>query len=247
LDSSLELGEAAVDLEQLAAIVAGVVGEARQARFHAVDALLDLAGRLGDAVGLAVDQGDDVGDLADGLGDRREAAAGDPAAVDSVLDLGGHRLGLAGQRGDGAGDLAGRGAGLLGELLDLGGDDRERASRLPGPRRLDGGVEREHVGPVGDPLDARRDVLDPAHRLGEAGHPLAELDDEVGQAAEDGDRVLDRGATFREALARLLGEDPGLVGRFRHPRLVEQKPAGHLLERIEGRRLDEMRSETPAT
>ena len=76
--------------------------------------------------------------------------------LDAGLDLGGDRLGLAGQRGDGAGDLAGRGAGVVGELLHLGGDDREAAARLAGARRLDGGVEREHVGLAGDGLDRWR-------------------------------------------------------------------------------------------
>ena len=116
---------------------------------------------------------------------RAKRALRDPALLDAGLDLGGHRLGLAGQRGDGAGDLAGRGAGVVGELLHLGGDDRERAARLAGARRLDRGVEREHVGLAGDRLDARGDVLDPGHRLGEAGHAVAQLDDEIGEAGED--------------------------------------------------------------
>ena len=87
---------------------------------------------------------------------RVKRALRDPALLDAGLDLGGHRLGLAGQRGDGAGDLAGRGAGVVGELLHLGGDDRERAARLARPRRLDGGVEGEHVGLAGDRLDRSR-------------------------------------------------------------------------------------------
>ena len=132
-----ELGQPVVRLLQLPAIVARVGGEGGKAALHAVDAGLDMAGRLGDAVGLAVDQSDDLGDVADGVVDPGEAALRDPALVDAGLDLGGDRLGLAGQRGDGAGDLAGRGAGVVGELLHLGGDDREASGppRPPAPPR----------------------------------------------------------------------------------------------------------------
>ena len=92
-----------------------------------------------------------------------------------------------------------------------------------------------------------RDVLDLAHRLGEAGHPLAQLDDQVGQAVEDRDRVLDRGAARVELGLGLLGEQPRLVGRIRDPRLVGEQPGGDLLERVEHLQMVVIRSATPAT
>src|SRR3546814_14183276 len=49
-----------------------VGGECGGTPFHAVDAVLDECGGLGDAVGLLVDHGDDIGDIADGVVDRSE-------------------------------------------------------------------------------------------------------------------------------------------------------------------------------
>ena len=121
----------------------------------------------------------------------------------------------------------------MGELLHLGGDDGEGAARLPGPRRLDRGVEREHVGLAGDGLDRGRDLLHLRHRLGEAGHAVAELDDEIGEAREDGDRVLDRGAALIELAARLLGEHARLVGGIGDLGLVGEEAGGDLLEQIQ--------------
>ena len=61
LDSISRWVEALLGLDQLAAIVAGVAGEVGQAGLHPVDAGLDEAGRVGDALGLAVDHADDLG------------------------------------------------------------------------------------------------------------------------------------------------------------------------------------------
>ena len=109
----------------------------------------------------------------------------------------------------------------------------KRAARLARARRLDRRVEREHVGLAGDRLDARGDLLHLRHRLGEAGHALAQLDDEVGEPREDLDRVLDRGAALVELAARLLGEHARLVGGIGDLRLVGEQPGGDVLERIE--------------
>ena len=88
-------------LDQLAAIVAGVAGEIGQAGFDPVDAGLDQAGRMGDALGLAVDHADDLADFADRVADLAEAGLGGAAALDAGLDLGGDGAGLAGQLADG--------------------------------------------------------------------------------------------------------------------------------------------------
>ena len=63
-DSISRCDEALLRLDQLAAIVAGVAGEVGQAGLDPVDAGLDEAGRMGDALGLAVDHDDDLGDFA---------------------------------------------------------------------------------------------------------------------------------------------------------------------------------------
>ena len=60
--------------QQLAAVVARVAGEVGKARLHAVDAGLDHAGRVGDALGLAIDHADDLADFADRVADRAETA-----------------------------------------------------------------------------------------------------------------------------------------------------------------------------
>ena len=63
-DSISRCAQALLGLDQLAAIVAGIAGEAGQAGLDPVDAGLDHAGRMGDALGLAVDHADDLGDFA---------------------------------------------------------------------------------------------------------------------------------------------------------------------------------------
>ena len=161
LESNSSLVSRSCGLPELAAIVARVGGEGGEAALHAVDAgwiwLVDWAmpsvWRSTRATMSATSRTVSL--------IRREAALRDPALLDAGLDLGGHSLGLAGQRGDGAGDLAGRGAGVVGELLHLGGDDREAAARLARARRLDGGVKREHVGLAGDGLDRGGDAAAP--------------------------------------------------------------------------------------
>jgi hypothetical protein len=74
---------------QLAAIGPRVGREGVEAGLHAVDALLHEARRLRDAVGLAVDHGDEVADVADGGADAREGALRDAAGLHARLDLGG--------------------------------------------------------------------------------------------------------------------------------------------------------------
>ena len=148
---------------QLAAIVARVARRSRtRPALHAVDARLDMAGRLGDAVGLAIDQGDDVGDVADRVVDPAEAALRDAALLDAGLDLARSppRPRGSASRWCRAISLVAR-ARVVGELLHLGGDDREAAPGLAGARRLDGGVEREHVGLAGDRLDRGGDAAAP--------------------------------------------------------------------------------------
>ena len=132
----LELGQPVLSLLELAAIVAGVGGEGGKAALHAVDAGLDMAGRLGDAVGLAVDQSDDLGDVAHGVVDPGERALRDAALVDAGLDLGGDRLGLTGQRGDGAGYLAGRGAGVVASFFTSAATTAKRAPPRPPARSM---------------------------------------------------------------------------------------------------------------
>ena len=61
LDNSSRCGEPLLRLQQLAAIVARVAGEIGQPGLHPVDAGLDHVGRMGDALGLAVDHADDLG------------------------------------------------------------------------------------------------------------------------------------------------------------------------------------------
>src|SRR6476661_4828894 len=123
--------------EQLLAVFASVGGKVGEAGFHAVDAGLNHAGRVGDAFGLTVDHADDLADFADGVTDRTEARLGGAAALDAGLDLGRHRSGFAGQLADGRGDLAGRRTGVVGELLHLGGNDGEAAAGITGARGLD--------------------------------------------------------------------------------------------------------------
>ena len=219
-----------MSLLELSAIGARIGGEEGQAALHAVDALLDQAGRLRDAVGLAIDQGDDVGDVTDSFIDLREARLGDPAAIDADLDFRRDGLGLAGERSDGTGDLARRGARVVGQLLHFGRDDGEGSACLARACRLDRGIECEHVRLVGDRLDARGDFLHPGHRFGEARHPIAELDDQVSQAGEDPDRVLYRAASLIELAPRLLGKHTRLVGGIGHSRLVGKQAGRHFLE-----------------
>ena len=159
---------------------------------------------MGDALGLAVDHADDLADFADRVADLAEAGLGGAAALDAGLDLGGDGTGLAGQLADRQRDLAGRRARVVGELLHFGGDDREAAAGVPGARRFDGRVEREHVGLAGDGFDRRGDGLDLVHRRGEAGHALAQLDDQLGQALEAGDGAFDRSAAGVELGLGLL-------------------------------------------
>ena len=219
-----------MSLLELSAIGARIGGEEGQAALHAVDALLDQAGRLRDAVGLAIDQGDDVGDVTDSFIDLREARLGDPAAIDADLDFRRDGLGLSGEGRDGAGDLARRGARVVGQLLHFCSDNGKGSARLARPCGLDRGVECKHVGLVGDRLDTRRDFLHPRHSLGEARHPITELDDEIGEAGEDPDRVLDRSAPLIELASSLLGEHPRLVGGIGDPGLVGKQTGRHFLE-----------------
>ena len=158
---------------------------------------------------------------------------GGAAALDAGLDLGGDGAGLAGQLADRQRDLAGRRAGVVGELLHFGGDDREAAAGIPGAGRFDGRIEREHVGLAGDGLDRRGDGLDLVHRRSEAGHALAQLDDQLGQALEAGDGAFDRAAAGVELGLGLLGQQPRFVGRIADPRLVGEQPRGHFLEPVE--------------
>ena len=135
---------------------------------------------------------DDLGHFLDRVADLAKARLGGAAALDAGLDLGRDGARLAGQLADGRGDLAGRGARVMRQLLHFGGDHREAAAGIAGTGRLDGRVQGQHVGLAGDRLDRRGDGLDLVHRRGEAGHPLAQLDDQVGQPLEAGDGALDR-------------------------------------------------------
>ena len=128
-------------------------------------------------------------------------------------------------------DLAGRRAGVVGQLLHLGGDDREAAAGIAGAGRFDRRVEGQHVGLAGDGLDGRGDRLHLVHRRGEAGHALAQLDDQLGQSLEAGDGALDRLAAGLELGLGLLRQQPRLVGRIANPRLVGEQPGGDFLER----------------
>ena len=93
--------------------------------------------------------------------------------------------------------------------------------------------KRQHVGLAGDRLDGRGDGLDLVHRRGEAGHALAQLDDQLGQALEAVDRAFDGFAAGVELGLGLLGQQPRLVGGIGHARLVAEQPRGHVLEAVE--------------
>ena len=225
--------ETLLRLEKLAAVVAGVACEVGQAGLHAIDARLDHAGRMGDALGLAIDHRHDLGNFADRLADLAEAGLGGAAALDAGLDLGRDGACLAGQLTDRRGDLAGRGARVVRELLHFGGDDREAAARIAGARGLDGRVEGQHVGLAGDGLDGRGNGLHLVHRGCEAGHALAELHDEVGQPLEAGDGAVDGFAARFELGASLLGKQTGFIGGIGNARLVGEKSGRHFLELVE--------------
>ena len=75
-DSISRWRQALLRLDQLPAIVARVAGEVGEARLDAVDAGLDQAGRMGDALGLAVDHRHDLGHFGDGVADLAEARPG---------------------------------------------------------------------------------------------------------------------------------------------------------------------------
>ena len=94
-------------------------------------------------------------------------------------------------------------------------------------------LKRQHVGLAGDRLDGRGDRLDLVHRRGETGHALAQLDDQFGQALEAVDGPFDRLAPGLELGLGLLGQQPRLVGRIGHPRLVGEQPGGDFLEAVE--------------
>src|SRR5687768_7410026 len=98
--------ETLLRLKELAAVVAGVACKVGQAGLHAIDARLDHARRMGDALGLAIDHRYDLGNFTDGLADLAEAGLSGAAALDAGLDLGRHSTCLAGQLTDRGSDLA---------------------------------------------------------------------------------------------------------------------------------------------
>src|SRR5205823_6583145 len=126
-----------------------------------------------------------------GVADRSETGLCSSAAFDTGLDLGGDGPRFASELADGRGDLAGRSARVMSELLHLGGDDREAAPGIARPRCLDGRIQSQHVGLSSDRLDRRGYRLHLAHSGSEAGHSLAQLNDEVGQPLEAVDRAFD--------------------------------------------------------
>ena len=217
----------------MSAIGARVGRETRQVDLHAIHALLDVRGSLGDAVGLAIDHRDEVGHVPHGLVYRLETRLGDPATLHSGPDFGGYQFSFPGQGGHSLSDLAGGGPCVVCKLFHFRCDNREASPRFPRSRGLDRGVECEHVGLVGDRLDAGRHLLDLAHRLGEARHPATQLNDQVGETAENTDRVLDRVTALPQFVARLLGEDACLIRRICHPGLVGEQSARHILKRIQ--------------
>ena len=244
----LELGQPLHGPGQLPAIVARVGGEARQADLDAVDALLDLAGRLGDAVGLAVDQSDDVGDLADGLGDRREAdwatrlrstpisisevtasASRVSEAIVPVISLVAVRVSWASFFTSAATTANERPASpaRAASIVAL------RASMLV--RLAIARCSTRRSGPGSSPRRSRSSAR-PAGRRGRSGR------EKMGSCPRS------RRGLRTELLARLLGEDPRLVGRIRPP-APGRAAAGWSPPRANraSRRLDEIRSVTPAT
>ena len=92
------------------------------------------------------------------------------------------------------------------QLLHFGGNHREAATGIAGTSGLDGRVQGQHVGLASDRLDGRGNGLHLVHRRSEAGHPLAELDNQLGQPLEAGDGALDRFATGFELGLGLLGQ-----------------------------------------
>jgi hypothetical protein len=67
----------------------------------------------------------------------------------------------------------------------------------------------------------------------ETGHPIAEIDHQLRQGLETGNRLLDPRATGFELIASLLRQKPRLVGRAGDIGLIRQQFRHYVLEPVE--------------
>ena len=153
-------------------------------RLHPVDAGLDEAGRMGDALGLAIDHRDDLGHFLDGVADLAEPGLG-AAALDAGLDLAGDGARLAGQLADGRARSGWWRRGCRGPASSL----RRRPPRSCGRHRRHGPPRWWHSSASMLVLRAIVSIVEETVwtwfiAAGEAGHPLAQLDHQLGQALE---------------------------------------------------------------
>src|SRR5207248_3252344 len=101
-----EVREAPFSGKQLVAVRPGVHSEFGEPGFHPVDAALDHARRMSDALRLTVNHPHDLAYFANRVADRAKAALCHSAALDTRLDLGGHRARLSREFRDRRSNLA---------------------------------------------------------------------------------------------------------------------------------------------
>jgi hypothetical protein len=202
---------------------------------------------MGDAFGLAVDHADDLADFADRVADLAEALLRGAAALDAGLDLGRDGARLAGQLADGEAIW------LVAARVSWASFFTSAATtaklRPASPARAASMVALSAsmlvLRAIASMVEETLCTWFIAER--EAGHAVAQLDDQFGQALEAGDVSSIAARPGLELGLGLLGQQPRFVGRIGHrawsasSRVVTSSSVSSVL------RLDEMRSETPAT